>query len=297
LNRLKKEKEERARLDEEEAQGGTDADSVDGERRGMVKKGKKRQRSESESALDEEEAIQRAAAEAEHDGEGDDPDEDDVDLNGMMGPTMADDIDAAADDPKAAQEARKAERLAFQREKRAVTKAMLQPDAGIFEDAEEADFGKHDADWDEEQDPLDTTMVDPTAKDGIFKPDTFEHWDDAESTLQHFSDAYFGADPGLAMLDPVHAKQRIQQWLNTGRDPKEIAWECQVVEAAYRRREYLARESKLETLSDLDEDELEEYYVLDERDKQLRARVWLSQNGRWLEQSKRECGHISVLII
>ncbi|KAI9636774.1 putative transcription factor iiib 70 kd subunit [Dioszegia hungarica] len=289
-NRKRKEREERERLEEEEAEREAEENSPRG--KGKKKdKGKKRQRFEGSGDVDEEEAIREAAAEAaaqaEEDGEGND---EEVDLEGVIG-AFADDIDAAGDNPEAAQEERRIERSAFQRENRALAKAMLDPEVDILDDEDAEALEKHDEDGEgdkEEGDgvPAATQLGELTAEALTLKPETFTEWDDPESTLKHFTEQYFAADPRLVLLDPAHVKERVSKWLTGARDPQEVARECQVVDIAYRRREFLARESRLETLSDLDEDELESYYVLDERDKQLRARVWLSQNGKWLEQSK-----------
>lgn len=304
------------------AKGKNKAKANDKATSGPKGKWKKRQKRISTGSIDPEDAVRIAVAEAvaaeqaeagvpepgEEEGGGA---EEDRDLENLMGHDMADDLDAAGDDPEEARRARKIERMAFQRQNRALTKALLQPaveedelgddgkeDAAAGEDEElvEGDKEERSGDKEEGSGPAEAEATqlrqlstqDQIPPSLIPKPDNFDQWDDPKSTLEHFQESYFSSDPRFAALDPVHIRDRISKWLSNDRDPKVVAWELQVVEMAYKRREYQARESKKETLDDLDEEELEEYYVLDEKDKQLRARVWLSQNGKWLEQNKRE---------
>jgi transcription factor IIIB subunit 2 len=115
----------------------------------------------------------------------------------------------------------------------------------------------------------------------------FEEWDDADATLDHFTQRYFVDEGPKWNLEDRQVKARVKQWLQL-RDPQDVAWEIHVVDEAYRRREKQARLPAEAEFEDIDDDELEAYYRLDEEDKDIRARLWLSQNGKWLEESKRE---------
>ncbi|RSH95233.1 transcription factor TFIIIB subunit brf1 [Saitozyma podzolica] len=115
----------------------------------------------------------------------------------------------------------------------------------------------------------------------------FEEWDDADATLDHFTQRYFVDEGPKWNLEDRQVKARVKQWLQL-RDPQDVAWEIHVVDEAYRRREKQARLPAEAEFEDIDDDELEAYYRLDEEDKDIRARLWLSQNGKWLEESKRK---------
>ncbi len=62
--------------------------------------------------------------------------------------------------------------------------------------------------------------------------------------------------------------------------------ELEVVEHARLLRERGARAKAEHVFEDLDDAELDAYWVMEEDERQARARMWLSHNGTWLEQEK-----------
>jgi transcription factor IIIB subunit 2 len=106
--------------------------------------------------------------------------------------------------------------------------------------------------------------------------------------LEHFATKYFSEEGPMWNLEDRQVKARVKQWLQL-RPPQDVAWEIHVVDEAYKRRDRDARAPPETEFEDIDDDELEAYYRLDEADKDVRARLWLSQNGKWLEEAKREC--------
>jgi transcription factor IIIB subunit 2 len=88
-------------------------------------------------------------------------------------------------------------------------------------------------------------------------------------------------------LTEKHVEDRLELWLGV-RDPREIMVEIEVVNRALRQRERQAKADPENDLDDVDDDEIEGLITMTEDEQRTRARMWLSHNGRWLEEDKGE---------
>ena len=115
----------------------------------------------------------------------------------------------------------------------------------------------------------------------------FQAWDNRDATIDFLGTRYFSEEERLLKLTSGQMRERVKAWLRD-RDPREVVNEIEIIRRAHRRREMNARAEAEECFPDLDDDELEACYHMDDEDVKARARLWLSQNGRWLEEDKGE---------
>lgn len=113
----------------------------------------------------------------------------------------------------------------------------------------------------------------------------FDAWHDSKATIDYLGTKYFSEEERLLQLTAGQLRDRVKAWLKD-REPREVVKEIEIVEKARRRRERTAKAKVEEEFPDLDDEELEAYYMMREPDVRARARLWLSQNGKWLTENK-----------
>lgn len=166
-------------------------------------------------------------------------------------------------------------------------------DNDVDEDGEgdEAGEGEGDADADEDtQQEGDKEGEGSQAKKGKKKgkeEPVFAEWDDEDATLLYLGNRFFASEAEMFKLTTQELKQRVRGWITT-RDPRQVVAEVEAVERARKRREKVAKQKAETVFDDIDDKELEAWFVLEEDEVRLRARLWLSHNGRWLEEDKGE---------
>lgn len=219
-------------------------------------------------------------------------DEDDT-LDPLAPSDYVQQLESARDDPTQAREERRRDRTdllkgikGFGQEDTVKDIDMdeleqLASDAEKLEDEDEEDEVNEDGD----------AILDPTqlktvsqAEAAAKKPGLFDAWDDEAAVIAFFEEKYFHGEKNLYQANMAN---RIKMWWGN-RDPKEVYLEMEAVKRARWLREKNARQLNTD-LDDLDDDELEAVFVLDEDAKQARARMWLSSNGKWLEEEKGKC--------
>lgn len=219
-------------------------------------------------------------------------DEDDT-LDPLAPSDYVQQLESARDDPTQAREERRRDRTdllkgikGFGQEDTVEDIDMdeleqLASDAEKLEDEDEEDEVNEDGD----------AILDPTqlktvsqAEAAAKKPGLFDAWDDEAAVITFFEEKYFHGEKNLYQANMAN---RIKMWWGN-RDPKEVYLEMEAVKRARWLREKNARQLNTD-LDDLDDDELEAVFVLDEDAKQARARMWLSSNGKWLEEEKGKC--------
>jgi len=284
---------------------------------------KGRGRTQIEADDDVEEAIHAVAGELEQDEaeEEDVGDDDDRDLDAMEQGDFIRELNQARDNPEQVAEDNAREAKAFKRALRALKNddPLELADAEFSDSDEEADKDEEDQgeadedeeengkDIDEEEEEEDEEENIPEAgqgeeeevDDGAVKTKKkprgprFTAWDNAEEVYKHVGQTYFEDEMRLFKLSDKELKERVDRWLNN-RDPREVVNELAIVERARRAREQGAKAAAEEEFPDIDDDELEGYYQMEEDELRLRTRVWLSNNGKWLEESKGEWCSIHV---
>lgn len=241
-------------------------------------------------------AIQAAAA---HLGELGEDDEEDGDLAPPAPDQYVKDLDAAGDDPEAAQNERARAVRKFRRVNRVASMGDGNADAeleDLEEDAQEYDRddegeqleeaddqdregGKENDDGDKEENnqaPVDDTK---------FKHLKFDKWDDPLAVRKHLEERYMPKIRLESALTDKHVEDRLSLWLGA-RDPREIMYEMEVVVRALRARERIAKADAESDFEDVDDDEIDGIITMTEDEQRTRARMWLSHNGRWLEEDK-----------
>lgn len=249
-------------------------------------------------------AIQAAAA---HLGElGDDEDED-----GDLAPPQPDqyvkELDAAGDDPEAAQNERARAARKFKRINKVASLADgvgdedeeledLQEEVEEFEQGEEdREVGDEEDEGDEEggdkeDDGADKEEGAPSKRpdDAKFKLVKFDKWDDPVAVRKHVEEKYMPRIRIESALTDRHVEDRLSLWMGV-RDPREIMYEMEVVARALRARERQAKADGESEFEDVDDEEIDAIWQMSEEERKARARMWLSHNGRWLEEDKGEC--------
>ncbi|BEI85205.1 hypothetical protein CcaverHIS002_0506060 [Cutaneotrichosporon cavernicola] len=204
--------------------------------------------------------------------------EEDTNLEELSKEDYVGDIQKAGDDSELARNERRIERRRLFRGVKAV---------GGDDDDEELDELAADADeYDDNVDAKEDGKEESAATSGGFKdlPDT-PSWDDKEAVYAYIEANIFGDEGDLLYATPGDKTARIERWLR-GREPKDVISEMRRVQWARHKREYDAKQSVHETMSDIDDDELENIYVMEDGEQAARARMWLSHNARWLEEDK-----------
>ncbi|WWC91098.1 uncharacterized protein L201_006039 [Kwoniella dendrophila CBS 6074] len=114
------------------------------------------------------------------------------------------------------------------------------------------------------------------------KKEEFNEWNDESATIQFLSKELFKNEELL--YKGKELINRIKMWIGE-RDPKTLYEETMIIQKARLNREKLSK-LKESNFDDLNDEELEFSFKLTEDEKQARARMWLSTNGKWLEDEK-----------
>ena len=249
-------------------------------------------------------------------GQGQDQEEEEEDDNLDEAPLdkVADALDMASDNPKAAQAARMQERMAFKRTNRAATNNSADPsDLAAVAGAGDGDQAPTDTAVDAEGQgtqmdvdrPADTQLRSihsqfpdpppysllpppPTVAPPPFVSSNFHTWNDEAQTLDHFFKSYFSSDPDLVGLTEAHMRERILKWMSNGRDPQVVAQELWAIETARKRADREMRTTRERVILGVDEHELDGIIGMEHGEKQMRAETWLAKHSRWMEQEKGE---------
>ncbi|WWD21374.1 hypothetical protein CI109_105859 [Kwoniella shandongensis] len=233
-------------------------------------------------------------------GEEEEEEEEDDNLEPLPPSDYVHELEGARDNPEEVRAERKREKAALMKQVKALQKgeeidvdleALANEGEDLDEEEEEEEVEEIEGVEDEDGDDLAATQLrsvtkqeaDGTTSGGNPKTEKFTEWHDESAVLKFFQSKLFSGDELLYKGD--HMTNRIKMWWGT-RDPKEVMQEMEVVHRARQRRERQARLEAETQFEDLDDDELENYFRLEEDEKQARARMWLSANGRWLEEEK-----------
>jgi transcription factor IIIB subunit 2 len=228
-------------------------------------------------------ALQAAAAQLNELGEEEDEDAD------LAPPAPGDyvrDLDAAGDNPEEAINERKQAVKKFKRANKFATGDAddlddLQEDIEVMEqEGEKEDEMQGDEDEEAEAVAEDGEEV----EDHRLKYVKFDKWDDPEAVRKHVETKYMAGVKESSALTDKHMEDRMSLWLGV-RDPKEVMYEFEVVNRALRQRDKGAKEKETE-FEDIDDDEIDGIWQMDEAEQRTRARMWLSHNGKWLEEDK-----------
>ncbi|ODN81037.1 hypothetical protein, variant 2 [Cryptococcus amylolentus CBS 6039] len=260
-------------FDEDEETENGDEDDEDGPiKRAKLEKGKGR-------AVDEADALQASAA---FETTSSVDDEDDQ-LDPLAPSDYVSQLESARDDPASAREERRRASKALLKEVRGVDDGVDEDEEGMDElEALAEDAEKEDEEGEDEDEGERSTQLN-TVSQANAKNKEFTDWDDEIAVLNFFEQKYFAGEKDLYQ-NKMH--DRIKMWFGA-RDPKEIHQEMEAVKRARWLREKGAKVVEEDReLADLDDEELEGWFELDEDTKQARARMWLSSNGKWLEEEK-----------
>lgn len=171
------------------------------------------------------------------------------------------------------------------REKRQLLSSMRKADGKDDDDDDEEELVAI-ADEDGQEDEDDTAADDNPAVFGGFRnipapPD----WSDKKAVYAYIEEHFFHDQDALYGGNKPALHARIDRWLQ-GRTAEEVIGEMRRVEWAHHEREWFAKHHHESQFEDLDDDELDMYWVMDDDERQARARMWLSHNGKWLEEDK-----------
>jgi transcription factor IIIB subunit 2 len=216
-------------------------------------------------------AIQAVAGELVDEDVDEDEEEEDDNLAEMEQGDFIGELNQARDDPEAVAREVAAASKAFKRQARALKNDDLQED-----DLAEFD-GLSDVEDDDEGEEV-------GEEEDV---DHFDQWDDKEATYRWLGTKYFQDEIDTFKLKDDELFKRVDGWVS-GRDPIDIYNEIRCVDRARKERERYAKEERQSEFPDIDDEELEGYYVMAEEDIHARTRAWLSHNGRWLEEEQGE---------
>jgi transcription factor IIIB subunit 2 len=146
------------------------------------------------------------------------------------------------------------------------------------EDGEEVEEGDEDADK-EEKEPADD-VEDPRRR--LIK---FENFDDPQAVRKQIEERYMPKVRFESALTDKHMEDRLSLWMGV-RDPLDVMYEFEVVNRALRARDKGAKATPETEFDDVDDDEIDGIWMMEENEQRTRARMWLSHNGKWLEDSK-----------
>lgn len=245
-------------------------------------------------------AIQAAAA---HLGELGEDEEEDGDLALPQPDQYVRDLDAAGDDPEAAQNDRARAMRKFKRINKVASMGGggadaeeeledLQEDVEEFDkDDEEREIGDDPEEVGNEKDDDGADKEEGSqaklADDAKFKHLKFDNWDDPLAVRKHLEEKYMPRVRLESALTDKHVEDRLSLWLGV-RDPREIMYEMEVVVRALRARERQAKADPESEFEDVDDEEIDGIWQMTPEEQNTRARMWLSHNGRWLEEDKGE---------
>ncbi|ORX39134.1 hypothetical protein BD324DRAFT_577073 [Kockovaella imperatae] len=280
--------------DEAEAEGsrrgsaGDEAEDSDDEntRASRGRRGKGKERTNPSTIDDVQDAIQAAAAEIGQMDEGAEGDE--HDLEAMEQEDYMAEVSAARDNPEEVEAERRREARAFKARNRAATAAASADLSGIDDSLvgestqldSLADTFQHHA---EKPDEHMGEFAGGMSSEAIFN--AFDKWDDQDATLNYLGERIFAEEKRLLDLNDLQLRERVKGWM-AGRDPKEVLLELECCERARAKRESDAKQRPETHFPDIDDLELEGYYVLEDEEMKLRARIWLNHNAKWLEEDK-----------
>ena len=263
-------------------------------RYGRKRKGKERaSRSKMGDSLQG--AIQAAADE--YGEEGGAEDDEDVDLDLMDQAEYMRDVTSARDNPEEVMEEIRRDRQAYRRDQRELNVTNL----GTQDALDAAEFDSLAATLRQDEDAA-TLLEQPTsslisigeAKEEGF--DDFDQWDDHDAVVRYMGDKFFSEEKRLLELNDMQLRVRVESWLST-RSAQEICVELECIERARLERELGSQARAEVNFSDIDDDELEGYYYLEEDEKRMRARIWLDHNARWLEEDRGESIHLLQFVV
>ncbi|WVO15523.1 hypothetical protein L204_103182 [Cryptococcus depauperatus] len=239
--------------------------------------------------------LEAAAHDFEDSGVGNVLEEDD-NLEPLAPADFVSQLESARDDPEQAREERRRAKAALMQELKGLRQANEETDDDNYDGGNSNDdlenLERLAYDVEKEDDEIDSSL-EPTQlaiisqADASLKPtlETFDNWHDETAVIAFFEEKFFG---GEKLLYQDKMAERIRMWW-AGRDPKKVYMEMEVVKKARWLREKHAKlDEQDQDLGDIDDEELEELYTLDEDAKQARARMWLSANGMWLEAEKEK---------
>ena len=168
-----------------------------------------------------------------------------------------------------------------QREKRQLIASMKRAEGGGDDDDELEAL----ADDKEDDDDDALQEVDDTVFGGFRNIPPPPDWNDKKAVYAYIEEHFFGDEDALYGGNKAALSERIDRWLQ-GRTAEEVIGEMRRVEWARHEREWFAKHQREENFDDLDDDELDKYWVMDDDERQARARMWLSHNSKWLEEDK-----------
>ena len=224
--------------------------------------------------------VVRKVAEEATDGapSGESDEEDDNDLAPLDEADYVEELATARDDPQEARSDRRQRQRAFMRDNRALA-------------ANNGDPLTYTESLDTQATLVNLSNGDDVGSDAEAGPSKQNHrrpftdFDDGEATLNHFATTFFSEEARLLRLDDDQVRHRVKQWLR-GRDPKTMLEEIQRIERAINEREMFSKLPAEATFGDLDDEELDQYWLMEDDERNTRARMWLSHNGKWLQEDK-----------
>lgn len=248
-------------------------------------------------------------------GEEEEGEEEDVDLAPPQPDQYVKDLDAAGDNPEDAQNERARAIRKFRRINKVASIGQadadvdleeLQEDVEEFDQEEdeamveqdEGEEGEKDDDAGDKEERAASSSLKPNVQDdeARYRNLKFDQWDDPVAVRKHVEEKYMPRIRLESALTEKHVDDRLELWLGV-RDPREIMLEIEVVNRALRQREKQARAEPDGELDDVDDDEIEGIITMTEAEQRTRARMWLSHNGRWLEEDKGEPVPPSKMIV
>lgn len=219
-------------------------------------------------------ALREAAGELEPASEA--GEEDDDMLDPLSKEDYVSDIQNAGDNSDKA----KAQR---QREKRQLLASVKRAEGGSDDEEELAAMADEKEDDDEEE--LQELEPDDPVFGGFRNIPPPPDWSDKKALYLYIEEHFFADEDALYGGNKTALQERIDRWLQ-GRTPEEVIGEMRRVEWARHEREWFAKNHAESNFEDLDDDELDRYWVMDDDERQARARMWLSHNSKWLEEDK-----------
>jgi transcription factor IIIB subunit 2 len=237
-------------------------------------------------------AIQAAVAQLE--GE-EDEDEEEMDLAPPAPDQYVRDLDAAGDNPEIAQNERVKAMKKFKRFNKVASSGQeeeLEDLEDLEEDLEDLAEGEKEdeavvegdeedgVDKEEKRDGAEADVDDPRLK--LVK---FDNWDDPEAVRKHVEEKYMPKVRHESALTDKHMEDRLSLWMGV-RDPKQVMYEFEVVNRALRARDKAAKGPGETEFDDVDDEEIDRIWMMEENEQRTRARMWLSHNGKWLEEDK-----------
>ncbi|KAK6906133.1 hypothetical protein I203_100117 [Kwoniella mangroviensis CBS 8507] len=247
--------------------------------------------------------VESQAEDAEDEERDDEEDEEDDNLEPISQADYVNELELARDNPEESRAERLREKSAFMRQIKNLQKNgndqidiynELELDALIDYDKEEDEDDEDEDENKEEELGEPATQLRSITKEeqdaaagGKTKKEDgggeeFKEWENQDAVLDYLAKDVFKGEELL--YQGKHMTDRIKMWIGS-RDPKTLMEELSVVHQARLKREKLAKVKEIE-FEDLDDEELEMSFRLDEDEKQARARIWLSSNGKWLEEEK-----------